>query len=1140
MRREMALGSSPPVNVRKDSSSGARRVWGADTAPSRVLLALAVAITVGMLLAGLSPVLFAPSSTPGTSPAASTQLAAAAASLASGAGPAGGQPTACATTGSGSAACSPTSTSAIPAVLPIVNTTGGRWVPVNYSRAYTSLAYDARNGYVLAFGGLGPTGPLGDTWKYQHGNWTILLTATAPSPRWGAAMTYDDSIASVVLFGGENGTTYFNDTWEFEGGIWTNVTTAHSPSPRAFAGLAFDANTSDNYTVLFGGNDASTVFGDTWVFHGQNHTWSQLAPIAAPAAVTGASFVFDRHIGYAVLFGGLLPNGTYSSATWEYLNGVWTQPVELISPPARAFAGMTYDRASNVLALVLFGGNSSLGYLGDTWEFVGQSWVEISPGTPGLGARAGASITFDGLHPGDFYTVLWGGFSGTSTFYSDTWNFTGTAWSEVTPGGHPTALSGASLVDLPNAGYTVLFGGLGPLGPTNATWLERGGSWTLLCGACGPSPRYNAAASYDRKLGAVVLFGGTAGGSTYFNDTWEFVAGHWLNVTGGAAPSARDLAAFAYYTTPLNVSVLFGGYNGATYLNDTWEFSAAGWSEVPVAGPHFPPATRADAAMTDDGPDGYMLLFGGYNGGTLFNDTWIFRGVLGEWFPLTPVQHPSARYGARMVFDPYNGYVVFTGGANHTALFNDTWEFRGGNWTQFLAPSPPPARSDAAMAFDRADKFLVVFGGSGPGGIPYSDTWLWVAFSAQATATPNPTDVGIPVAFGVSAVAGVEPYTYAWSFGDGQSTPSPTPYHTYTAPGSYNASVTVTDSHAGTPDVTVANVTVVVNPTLLARASASPTVAVQSQPVTFTVTTTGGTPPFTYAWNFGDGAGASVQSPTHAYAAVGTYTASVVVNDSAGNSVSSSIAVDVTTSGLTATVSVLPNVTDVGVPVAFHSVPTGGTAPYTYAWLFGDGQKSSTQNTTHAYATAGTFHVVYWANDSVGQSYSASLSVTVAPPPKVGAFTVSPTSVNVGASASFAVSVSGGTAPYTFVYTGLPAGCSSANVSTLTCVPTSAGTYPVKVTVTDAFAQAANATVTLTVNVSPSPTPGPSPGGGGGGLSTTEQYLLVGLVVVVIAAALIALLLRRRKRGASVKSGTAPPNSPPASPGGGTGKTGGK
>lgn len=56
---------------------------------------------------------------------------------------------------------------------------------------------------------------------------------------------------------------------------------------------------------------------------------------------------------------------------------------------------------------------------------------------------------------------------------------------------------------------------------------------------------------------------------------------------------------------------------------------------------------------------------------------------------------------------------------------------------------------------------------------------------------------------------------------------------------------------------------------------------------TFAPVVSGGVPPYTYAWSFGDGGVSSASAPTHAYATPGLYTVSVTVTDSLGTDVTS-------------------------------------------------------------------------------------------------------------------------------------------------------------------------------------------------------------------------------------------------------------
>jgi PKD repeat protein len=66
--------------------------------------------------------------------------------------------------------------------------------------------------------------------------------------------------------------------------------------------------------------------------------------------------------------------------------------------------------------------------------------------------------------------------------------------------------------------------------------------------------------------------------------------------------------------------------------------------------------------------------------------------------------------------------------------------------------------------------------------------------------------------------------------------------------------------------------------------------------IQFTGTATGGTEPYTWAWDFGDGATANVQNPTHAYTAAGYYTATLTVTDAEQTVVSDTATVTITES----------------------------------------------------------------------------------------------------------------------------------------------------------------------------------------------------------------------------------------------------
>jgi sugar lactone lactonase YvrE/PKD repeat protein len=80
------------------------------------------------------------------------------------------------------------------------------------------------------------------------------------------------------------------------------------------------------------------------------------------------------------------------------------------------------------------------------------------------------------------------------------------------------------------------------------------------------------------------------------------------------------------------------------------------------------------------------------------------------------------------------------------------------------------------------------------------------------------------------------------------------------------------------------------------------------------------------------------------------------------------------TSGPAAT----PNPTGVEVGVSFSVAASGGSGALTYSWTFGDGTAGTTgANTTHAYATSGSFTATVTVTDALNDTNSANVTVTV-------------------------------------------------------------------------------------------------------------------------------------------------------------------
>jgi len=192
---------------------------------------------------------------------------------------------------------------------------------------------------------------------------------------------------------------------------------------------------------------------------------------------------------------------------------------------------------------------------------------------------------------------------------------------------------------------------------------------------------------------------------------------------------------------------------------------------------------------------------------------------------------------------------------------------------------------------------------------------------------------------------------------------------------------------------------------------------------TATVTPTGGTAPYTYSWSPSGGSAATASG-----LAAGTY--SCLITDDHGCTHTESVTISEPTllsAGITST-DVSCNGGSNGSSTA---TPSGGTAPYTYAWSPSGGTAAIASG-----LAAGTYSCLI--TDDHGCTHTES--VTISEPTILSAgITSTDVSCNSGSNGSATVTPAGGTAPYS--YTWSPAGGSAATASGL-----AAGTYSCLIT----------------------------------------------------------------------------------------------
>ena len=161
---------------------------------------------------------------------------------------------------------------------------------------------------------------------------------------------------------------------------------------------------------------------------------------------------------------------------------------------------------------------------------------------------------------------------------------------------------------------------------------------------------------------------------------------------------------------------------------------------------------------------------------------------------------------------------------------------------------------------------------------------------------------GMPVTFTSTVTSGIAPYSYLWDFGDGKNSTLANPAHTYTTKGIYQVLLTVTDSQGiKGQDTTYANIA---EYTGFGVNAGGPYTGKVNELIQFVSIVAGGTAPYTYTWDFGDGNSSSESNPQHAYTSANIYTVTLTVVDHEGR-----IAQDTTTATITLDDTTPPTIT---------------------------------------------------------------------------------------------------------------------------------------------------------------------------------------------------------------------------------------
>jgi hypothetical protein len=152
--------------------------------------------------------------------------------------------------------------------------------------------------------------------------------------------------------------------------------------------------------------------------------------------------------------------------------------------------------------------------VGDTWEWDGAAWHDVTPAVSPP-ARASSAMAYDVARQ---RTVLFGG-SGGSGLLHDTWEWDGTSWTEASPQATPEPREGHAMVYDRARGHVMMLAGK-PLFSLSL-WEWDGRDWSARSPGSGPAPRANPLAAYDDARRELILFGGARNSTFLFGDQWE-------------------------------------------------------------------------------------------------------------------------------------------------------------------------------------------------------------------------------------------------------------------------------------------------------------------------------------------------------------------------------------------------------------------------------------------------------------------------------------------------------------------------------------------------------------------------------------------------------------------------------------------
>ncbi len=770
----------------------------------------------------------------------------------------------------------------------------------------------------------------GGRFNANSGAWSALPVSGAPEARTSHTAIWTGK--EMIVWGGCQGSEFplaSGGRFNPKTGKWKTTTAKNAPVPRE----RHCAVWTGTEMIVWGGyrwDGADHVENTGGRYDPKKNKWIPTASDAsAPEARYSAAAVWTGT--EMIVFGGYVPNGfewdtTQSGGRYTPASNTWQRTNQQNSPPGVGMASCVWTGTE----MLVWGGEAG----GGTWSTGGRynpvsdSWVVFPWGRTDLPeSRYLHSTVWTGKE-----MIVWGGYSvdgetgATDGFLSSGARYAPAtdSWVPIRFGGNvPQGTSDCST--LWTGTELIVWGGwsLEKTFNTGGAYSFATASWRGLANAGAPAGRFGHSAVWTGT--EMLVWGGWPGGSQgFFKDGGRYNpdADTWIAIPASAeAPSGR------YYGTAVwtGTEMIIWGGTGEEAAGGRWNPQTGIWSPMATAGapkhrfgafggwnghdvliwggadspPHYGGNISNDGALYDPSNDTWrpaaaspgvlpsvakfglawsgkeLFIWGGQIGYTPSGEGWIFNSESNAWEsmptdPATPC--PRAEPSSAWTGD---GLLVCAGvdpsndtGYQDGAIFKPA----SGHWTTIANGGPMGARG--TLAGDRVVWWMDPWQHQ-RSYYPYIGMGLAYilgtgVLKAESSSNQPYSYLGIVSSFQASASGGQPPYEYLWDFGDGSGTTvGPTPDHSFNMAGTYPVTLSVKDASGASAAAPAFSYCV--REFIRADAAASAYYGKAPLSVTFTGTASGGAPPLSPTWDFGDGTGASGLTGAHTYTTKGTY-----------------------------------------------------------------------------------------------------------------------------------------------------------------------------------------------------------------------------------------------------------------------------